>query len=79
MIPPMFELTDPAIHYASAKGRGVVFGAGQAKKGRERKFVFTPIIATKFAKCFTSLLATKSGIVTGAKQALGSLISGRVS
>ena len=32
MIPPTFELTDPAIHYASAKGRRMVFG--RTDKGR---------------------------------------------
>ena len=32
MIPPTFELTDPAVHYGSNKGRRMVFG--RADKGR---------------------------------------------
>ena len=32
MIPPTFELTDPAVHYGSTKGRRMVFG--RTDKGR---------------------------------------------
>ena len=32
MIPPTIELTDPAIHYASSKGRRMMFG--KTDKGR---------------------------------------------
>jgi hypothetical protein len=52
--------------------------AGQTKEGRERKLFLRPTIATKFVKCFTSLLATKSGVVTGVEKALAALISGSI-
>jgi len=38
MVPPTFELTDPAIHYASTKGRRVVFG--RTDKGKSGMNVF---------------------------------------
>ena len=52
--------------------------AGQTKEGRERKLFLRPTIATKFVKCFTSLLAAKSGVVTGVEKALVALISGSI-
>jgi hypothetical protein len=79
MIPPTFELTDPAIHYASAKGRWMVFGrTDKGRSGTKAFFKTHHSIATKLVKCFTSLPATKSGVVTGIEKALIALISGSI-
>lgn len=40
-VPPTFELTDPSIHYASARGRRMVYGRTDKGKSGQRSFLKT--------------------------------------
>mmetsp|Transcript_2536 Transcript_2536/g.3867 ORF Transcript_2536/g.3867 Transcript_2536/m.3867 type:complete len:94 (-) Transcript_2536:4-285(-) len=41
MTPPMFELTDPSIHYSSARGRRMVYGRTDKGKSGVNSFFRT--------------------------------------
>ena len=67
MIPPRIEMTDPAIHYASTRGRRMVFGRTDKGKSEMNAF-FGPTSAQKFASTYISLPGTRSGTVTGVEK-----------